>query len=169
MSVIPRDVYSAVEARLYERSTIVTKAARRLSFARAKAQSVGVKIPEALPPKIQKRRGVNPAAIHGKGATSDPTENAAFAIIQAEAALCTALKWAEVFSRLDEIFAGKPEAEIAEAIYQQRKQQKDVAALMHYDRQSIRRYRDTYVCHCALLAAEKGLIKIQEGNEDNEQ
>ena len=166
--MIPRRVYDAVEARLYQRRTLVARAAEKLLQVRQKASSVGVKIPEALPPKIQKRRGANPAAIHGKGATSDPTESAAFAIIQAEAALCTALKWEEVFSRLDEIFAGKPEAEIAEAIYQQRRQQKDVAVLMHYDRQSIRRYRDTYVCHCALLAAEKGLIKIQEGDEDNE-
>lgn len=37
---------------------------------------------------------------------------------------------------------------------------------MHYDRQSVRRYRDNYVCYCALLAAEKNLIKVQEDEDD---
>ena len=43
---------------------------------------------------------------------------------------------------------------------------KDVAEVMHYDRQSVRRYRDNYVCYCALLAAEKNLIKVQEDEDD---
>lgn len=70
------------------------------------------------------------------------------------------------FSHLDDIFAGKPEAQIANAIYVRHVKQKDVAEVMHYDRQSVRRYRDNYVCYCALLAAEKNLIKVQEDEDD---
>lgn len=169
MAVIPREVYDACEEKLYRRADLVAKASERLMFARSQAYSVSHSVPDALPPKAMKNRGVNPNAIRAKGSKGDQVERAAFAIIQAEADLCTALKWAEVFSRLDEIFAGKPEAEIAEAIYQQGQQQKTVAAAMHYDRQSVRRMRDSYVCHCALLAAERGLITIQGETDDNAQ
>lgn len=166
MAVIPRQVYDDCERKLYQRDKLVRVASENLMIARSKAYSAGCPMPEPLPPNIAKRRGTNPNAIHGNNARGDQVERSALSIIQAEAAMCTALKWAEVFSRLDEIFAGKPEAEVAEAIYQKHKQQNDVAKALHYDRQSIRRYRDVYVCHCALLAAEKGLITIQGGCED---
>ena len=116
MAVIPRDVYDACEQKLYQRAQIVEKASEKLMFARSMADSVGSSMPAPLDEKTAKRRGVNPNAIHGSGGKGDQVERAAFAIIQAEAELCTALKWAEVFSRLDEIFAGKPEAEIADDI-----------------------------------------------------
>lgn len=166
MAVIPRQVYDDCERMLYQRAELVKRASERLMFARSQATSLPSPMPEALSPEIAKRPGVNPNGIHGSGGRNDQVERAAFAIIRAEAELCTALKWAEVFSRLDEIFTGKPEADIADAIYTNHKQQKTVAESMNYDRQSIRRLRDSYVCHCALLAAEKGLIKIQEGCED---
>lgn len=168
MAVIPREIYDACEEKLYQRAKLVQAASERLMFARSKAYAISSPMPAPLDEKTAKRKGVNPNAIHGSGGASDQVERRAFAIIQAEADLCTALKWAEVFSRLDEIFAGKPEAEIADAIYTRHKQQKDVAEQMHYDRQSIRRFRDSYVCHCALLAAEKGLITIQEGYNDEQ-
>lgn len=166
MAVIPRQVYNDCERMLYQRAALVTRASEKLMLARSKAYSIASGMPEPLTGDLAKRRGVNPNAIHGSGGKGDRVERSALALIQAEAELCTALKWAEVFSRLDEIFAGKPEAEIAEAIYQQRQQQKDVAKKMNYDRQSVRKYRDRYVCHCAILAAEKGLITIQEGCEN---
>lgn len=168
VAVIPRRVYDECERMLNQRAALVNKASEKLMFARSKAFSVKSPMPDPLPPELCKRPGVNPNGIHGSGGNTDQTMNAAFAIIQAEAELCTALKWAEVFSRLDEIFQGKPEAEVADAIYTKHRQQKDVADALHYDRQSIRRLRDCYVCHCALLAAEKGLITIHEGNEDND-
>lgn len=166
MAVIPRQVYDDCERFLYGREDLVRRASERLMLARSRAYSVGASMPEPLPPELAKLPGVNPNAIHGSGGAGDQVERAAFAVIQAEAELCTALKWAEVFSRLDEIFKGKPEADIADAIYTQHMQQKTVAESMHYDRQSIRRLRDSYVCHCALLAAEKGLITVQEEHEN---
>lgn len=166
MAVIPRQVYDDCERKLYQRADLVKDASEKLMRARSIAYSLRSSMPEPLTPELAKRPGVNPNGIHGSGGSGDQVERAAFAIVQAEAELCTALKWAEVFSRLDEIFAGKPEADIAEAIYIRHKQQKTVAEEMHYDRQSIRRLRDSYVCHCALLAAEKGLITIQEGNDN---
>ena len=166
MAVIPRPVYDECERMLYQREVTVKKASEKLMFARMKAYTVKSPMPDPLPPEQCRLPGINPNGIHGSGGNTDPTMNAAFAILQAEAELCTALKWAEVFSKLDEIFQGKPEAEVADAIYTKHRQQKDVAEALHYDRQSIRRLRDSYVCHCALLAAEKGLIKIQEVCED---
>lgn len=166
MAVIPRQVYDDCERALYRRTDLVSSASERLMIARSRAYAVGSTMPAALSPDLAKLPGINPNAIHGSSGKGDQVERAAFAIIQAEANLCKALKWAEVFSRLDEIFKGKPEAEIAEAIYTKHIQQKTVAEAMHYDRQSIRRLRDSYVCHCALLAAEKGLITIQEDNEN---
>lgn len=167
MAVIPRQVYDECERMLYQRAALVQKASEKLMFARSQAYSIRSSMPEPLSPDLCKRPGVNPNGIHGSGKNTDPTMNSAFALIQAEAELCTALKWAEIFSRLDEIFAGKPEADVADAIYTKHRQQKDVADALHYDRQSIRRLRDCYVCHCALLAAEKGLITIKEGIEGN--
>lgn len=166
MAVIPRRVYDECEHKLYRRADLVDRASEKLMFARSKAYSVRAPMPEPLTPEQNRRPGVSPNAIHGNGSDGDRTARAAFAIIQAEAELCAALKWAEIFSRLDEIFAGKPEAAVADAIYRQHQKQKDVAGALKLDRQSVRRLRDSYVCYCALLAAEKGLIIIQGGTDN---
>jgi hypothetical protein len=148
---------------LYQRPVLVQKASENLMIARANAYTIKSPMPGPVPPDLYLRPGVNASGIRSSGAATDKTMTGAFAVIQAEADLCRAIKWAEVFARLDDIFAGRPEADVAEEIYTKRGQQKDVADILHCDRQSIRRMRDTYVCHCALLAAEKGLITIQEG------
>ncbi len=166
MAVIPRKIYNHVEEQLYQRQTAVSAASVRLMDARSRASSVRSQMQTNLTEKQIRRRGVDPSTIHGSGLTSDPTADCVVAILEAEAALCTAIKWADAFSRLDEFFTGKPEADVAHAIYDQRVKQCDVADALHMDRQSVRRYRDTYVCHCALIAAQLGLIKITEDKDD---
>lgn len=167
MAVIPRKIYNHVEEQLYHRQTAVSAASVRLMDARSRASLVRSQMQTNLTEKQIRHRGVDPSTIHGSGLTSDPTADCVVAILEAEAALCTAIKWADAFSRLDEFFTGKPEADVARAIYDQHVKQCDVADALHMDRQSVRRYRDTYVCHCALIAAQLGLIKITEG-EDND-
>lgn len=166
MAVIPRKIYNHIEEQLYSRKTAVRCASDRLMDARARASSIRSQLQTSLTGEQAKRRGVDPSAIHGSGLTSDPVAECAVTILEAEAALCTAVKWAGAFSRLDELFAGKPEADVAHAIYDLRVKQCDVADALHMDRQSVRRYRDTYVCHCALIAAQLGLIKITEDKND---
>lgn len=167
MAVIPRKIYNRVENQLYQRQTAVSAASDRLMDARSRASSIRSQMQTSLTEDQIKRRGVDPSTIHGSGLTSDPTADCAVAILEAEAALCTAIKWADAFSRLDEFFTGKPEADVACAIYDQHVKQCDVADALHMDRQSVRRYRDTYVCHCALIAAQLGLIKITEDEDDD--
>lgn len=166
MAVIPRKIYNRIEEQLYSRKSAIRRASDRLMDARARASSLRSQLQTDLSHEQAKGRGVDPSGIHGSGLSGDPVAESAVAILEAEAALCTAMKWADAFSRLDELFVGKPEADVARAIYDQHIRQCDVAEALHMDRQSVRRCRDAYVCHCALIAAQLGLIQITEVEKD---
>ena len=161
MAVLPRRIYEACERALFHRNDLVSRAAEQLNEARESAYSARSSMPEPLQGAAAKRPGINPNGIRGSS-TGDQVERAAMNVLQAEAAYQKALRWAEVFSALEEHFKNKPEARIADAIYRRHQQQTTVAQEMSLDRQSVRRLRDSYVCMCALLAAEKGIITIQE-------
>ena len=150
MAVIPRGIYDACEDALKRRESMIKEAESRLAEARARAY-------DAKGAKLDPNGGGKP-----QGGHKSPTETGAETVIKAEEQLERARKWQDIFTQLDKIFEGREESKIAEAIYQQHKQQLEVAEALHYDRQSIRRFRDVYICHCALLAAESGLLSVYE-------
>lgn len=150
MAVIPRAIYNLCEDMLRRRGDLITDAERRLAEARAAAY-------DAKRAKMDANGGGRP-----QGTVSNPTEKGAEAVIKAEEELERARQWQSVFFALDSLFADRAEAAAMDAIYKQHKQQLEVADALHYDRQTIRRFRDTYICHCALLAAEKGLLSVYE-------
>lgn len=150
MPLIPRAIYALCEAKLRQRESLMRRAMERLESARAAAFAANAPRPDPN------------GGGRAQGGKHTPTERAAFALLQAEAEAEEAQRWAEVFALLDNTFAGTPEAEIAQALYLRRMRQADICAQMGIDRQKIRKYRDTYICHCALFAASKGIIKLEE-------
>jgi hypothetical protein len=160
MAVIPRKIYRAVEGKLFVRDRLVSVASDRVSL--AKSASFGLRSPiwSKLTADEIKHHGIDPTAIHGTGQTDGMHE--VIEMLEAESELCHALKWAEVFSALDEIFTERNEGKVAVMYYTDRMKGSEIAEALGVDRQTIRNYRDTYVAHCALLAAEKGLVTMTD-------
>lgn len=149
MAAIPRRLYAYIERRLYaEPVGEVCSAAQAIREARTDAT--------ALPSPGQERIGGRSSAPGSR------VQHGVERLILAEDNLHTALAWAQIRVTLGEIFAGTREGEIAAAIYEQGRTSQDVAQALGVDRQTIRRCRDTYVGHAALLAAEAGLIRLKE-------
>jgi hypothetical protein len=86
-------------------------------------------------------------------------------VIAAEETLDCANRWALVLTRLGEIFDGKQEKELAELLYVQKLTAQEIAKRWGVDRQTVRRLKDNYVIHAALLAAENGLVRMSEYRE----
>ena len=148
---IPRSLYAHVEKRLHARDYAeIAKAARGVIDSRGDAMSL----------KSPSLDG------GGKGGTiSDRVQSGVERMIAAEEQLTRAMRWQVVYARLDEAFAGTPEGEIAQMLYRDKVTSQQIAQLRQCDRQTIRRLRDTYVTHAALLAAEQGLIRMREFSE----
>ena len=146
MAVIPGGVYRRVEAALHHRADAMENARQRLREAEARA--TGITMP------LDAERVQTSSA-------GDRLERGAIAVAEARDAVEEAERWQGVFEALDEYFRGRDEARAAVLLYRQHKTQQQAALEMHVDRQTIRRYRDAYVCHCALLAAEAGLIRMR--------
>jgi len=155
MSVIPKRIYRLVEKRLREREGMITRAEMRLYEAQAAAVS------SAAPP--------TDSGAAFTGTPGNRTMNGALSILEAEEKLRDARQWEEVFSLVRKAFPTPEtvEGKMAAYLYDQGKTQAQACAFFGCDRQTVRRARDTYVCHCALIAAGMGLIKITE--EENDQ
>ena len=146
MALIPRKVYNTVENHLYERYTLVEAAWSRLIAARERAFSV---------------RSPALGVVGGRASDTDTkTERDVQAVAAAEEALQVALKWCEVFRVVDRIFEGKTESAVADALYVRKVKQCEAAKTLDLDRRIVSKCRDAYVAHCALLAAERGLIHV---------
>lgn len=149
---IPRNLYAHIEKRLHARNYAeVAKAAQDVISSRSDAASL-------RSPSLD-RAG-------GKGGTvSNRVQDGVMRLTEAEERLSRAIRWQAVYARLDEAFAGMPENEVAQMIYRDKVQIQQIARLIGRDRQTVTRYRDTYVTHAALLAAEQGLIRMREFSE----
>lgn len=154
MPMIPREVYDRVEDHLRRRTTAVERAAQRLQDVRQRAYSVSSRAPDA--------GGGKPS---GK---SDPVARAALSVERAKEDLRRAMAWADVCSRCDAMLRGTQEGEAGILLYIEGLTQTDAADRLGVDRQTVRRYRDTYICHAALLAAEAGLIHMEDGTDETE-
>ena len=71
-----------------------------------------------------------------------------------------ALKWLEVFKKLDAVFPERSTNEgfVASLIYGNGMSQQDVCRFCNCARQTVRRRQDRYVNYCAMIASSYGLI-----------
>ena len=149
MAVIPRRLYAYIEKKLFEQPyAAVSEAAEALIERRE--QAFGVK---------------SPGGEGGSGKSSgvvSRVEDGVLRVIAAEENLDTANRWAFVIARLGEIFEGTETAEVAQLYYAQKLTEAEIARSKRLTRQTIRSRRDEYVIRAALLAAEKGLVKMRE-------
>lgn len=148
LAAIPRKLYAYIEKKLYEQPYRAAREAAEVLIER-REEAVGVKSPGGG------RSG-------GRGGPSNRVQDGVLRVIDAEETLETANRWAFVYMRLSEIFAGTETAEIAQAYYAEKKTAREIAAARGCDRQTIRKRRDEYVIQAALLAAEHGLVKMSD-------
>lgn len=146
MAVIPARIYRRVEAALHHRGEARTKGLQRYQDAVDHA----TRISSGLTERVQ------------SSTSGDRLERDVIRIAEASEALDAAERWEKVFRRLDVYFAGQDEAKAAQLLYIEHLPQNVVAKKMFVDRQTVRRWRDSYVCHAALLAAEAGLIRMED-------
>lgn len=150
--MIPESVYRLVEKKLRDRWELVPRAELRLYNAQARATAPGASAPSKNRPGSGSHR-------------PDRMEQLAAAVIQAEADLEQARKWLHVFSLMDRVFPfeSTQEGYVAGLMYGNGMNQEEICRFTHCERKAVRRRRDTYVCHCALIAASEGLIHLDAG------
>lgn len=152
MAAIPRALYAYIEKKLHEQPyEAVAGAAMQLIERREEALCI-------------KSPGSEPSGGHS-GGVSNRVQDGVLRVIAAEESLDCANRWALVLTKLNEIFEGKQEKELAELLYVQKMTAQEIAARWGVDRQTVRRLKDNYVIHAALLAAEHGLVRISEYRE----
>lgn len=145
---IPRSLYAHIERQLHNRDyASVAQASRDVIDLRGDA--VSLKSPSL--------------SAGGKSSMpGDRVQENVTRVIEAEERLSRAIRWQLVFLKLDEAFEGMPEGEVAQLLYRDKATSQQIANLRRCDRQTVRRLRDTYVTHAALLAAEAGLIRMRQ-------
>lgn len=149
MAAIPRALYAYIEKKLHEQPyEAVAGAAMQLIERREEALCI-------------KSPGSEPSGGHS-GGVSNRVQDGVLRVIAAEESLDCANRWALVLTKLNEIFEGEQEKELAELLYVQKLTAQEIAARWGVDRQTVRRLKDNYVIHAALLAAEHGLVRISE-------
>ena len=148
MAVIPWEVYSKVEWHLHNRAKLLEIAVNKARRIEADAinGSGGACIDHGTP------RGVSKHA--------DPTAIRAMTIIRGEKELEKARLWSFAADSTFAYFDGTIIGEAATRYYGQNTTILAVAESLSVDRQTIRNYRDKFVCVCALFASEKGLIHL---------
>lgn len=146
MAVIPRHIYRRVEAALHHRGEAVDRADQRYRRAFERATGLGVGSGEKVV----------------TSSTGDKLVRDVISMVEAGDVLDEAERWEQVFRKLDTMFAGRDEAKAAKLLYTEHRSQEEVARMLYVERQTVRRWRDAYVCHAALLAAEAGLIRMED-------
>ena len=145
---IPRSLYAHIERQLHNRNYAAVAEASR-DVVNLREDAVNLKSP----------------ALSAGGKSSMPGDRVqenVTRVIEAEERLSRAIRWQMVFLKLDEAFEGMPEGEVAQLLYRDKATSQQIANLRRCDRQTVRRLRDTYVTHAALLAAEAGLIRMRQ-------
>ena len=158
MPMIPDRIYRLCEKKLAARYMSVFRATERLKEVQARAYTVpGMRINEN-------------GGGGGKG-RGDAVAQKALSVAEAEKALENALRWEAVFQRLESVYPKESkEGRIAERLYGwagAAMRQEAVCRLLRIDRKTCRKYRDTYVINCALLAAAEGLIGWEGENSEH--
>ena len=149
MQGIPRALYTRIERELHAQPIRAAMAAEEALRQRME-DAHGLKSP-ALDGAVGKPRG-----------PSDRVQDGALSVLDAERLLEVRRKWADVAMRLDEAFAGTETQTVATMLYTEGIRASEIAAMIGMDRQTVKRRRDEYVTRAALLAAERGLIRMSD-------
>lgn len=153
MPVIGKAMYEACEGWLREREARVAAAERRLRLARERAYDA-----HAAP--MDKNGGSR----SGRG---DALERKAIAVQEAEEQLRQALRWDDAVTRTGRIYPPDTrEGKVMRLLYERGMTQEDVCRSLHVERKTVRRCRDKIVINCALLAVQAGLMRMEEGPEN---
>lgn len=94
-----------------------------------------------------------------RGSHGDRTAKAALAQDAVSRQLEHEASWMLLVSQVRAIFYGHSEELLFERYYGSDLSIKELAAQSYYDRQTINRYREKVVSHCALLAMQRGLLR----------
>lgn len=147
MQMIPESVYQTITRKLRGRDKMKERAEARLMQARMRA-------------------GISSSGNDGGGSgnrTSDRTGQAAVAIVTAERQLQKVLQWLRVFDAVDQIYPpDSNEGRAALLIFRNKKSQQDVCRIIGCTRSTVRRWIDSYIFRCALIAIAEGLIDKRE-------
>lgn len=150
MAMTPEEIYKLCDSKLRSRRTMLAKA-------------------EAMVQKAMDQVGVTSSPSGGTGGgkgsrKSDKTQKAAILLAMAEKQRDDALKWLEVFKKLDAVFPERSTNEgfVASLIYGNGMSQQDVCRFCNCARQTVRRRQDRYVNYCAMIASSYGLIMKDE-------
>lgn len=151
--IIPKPIYRRIEKKLRDRDVLVASAKARLMDAQRALAACGMPSTDAEPA--------------GKNSHGNRTQRLAIAIAEAEEELQKAQQWADVLRLVDAAFPypGTQEGEVAHWIYGCWDKIGQVCRIMHCDRETVQRRRDSYVVYAALIAAGKGLIDITKEAE----
>lgn len=149
MQGIPRALYARIERELHAQPIRAFIAAE-----------------EALRRRMEDAHGLKSPALDGAGGkpggTSDRVQDGALSVLDAERMLEVRRKWSDVAMRLDEAFAGTQTQTVATMLYTDGMRPGEIARQLGVDRQTVSRRRDEYVTRAALLAAERGLIRMSD-------
>lgn len=146
LRMIPGDSFAEVERRLRNRAKAREEAERLVAEALSDAVSLH-----------------GPMAHEGgiaKGMPGDPTGRGADIVLKARERVAEAEAWEAVFRRAERDFPpGSDEHKCASLHYEAGWTLSQIAAMMHYEKQTVRRKRDTFVYRAAWYAAEAGLTR----------
>lgn len=149
MQGIPRAMYARIERELHAQPIRAAMAAE-----------------EALRQRMEDAHSLKSPALDGAGGkpggSSDRVQDGALSVLDAERILEVRRKWADVALRLDEAFAGTQTQTVARMLYTDGMRPGEIARQLGVDRQTVSRRRDEYVTRAALLAAERGLIRMSD-------
>ena len=151
-AMTPEDIYKLCDSKLRSRRTML-----------AKAEAMVRKAMDAVNATSSPSGGVG----GGKGSRkSDKTGKAAVMLAMATKQRDDALKWLEVFKKLDAVFPERSTNEgfVASLIYGNGMSQQDVCRFCNCSRQTVRRRQDRYVNYCAMIASSYNLIIKNDDN-----
>ena len=151
MGLIPKEIYRLIEQKRRGRYVAEKKALIRLQ----EAQAAALCIPSP---------GAGSGG--GKDGPGDRTGRLALAVAEAEERLETERAWEQVWRLMDRVFSFDATAEgrVAGYLYDNGMSVQETGAACGCSRDAVRRARDAWVCHAALIAAGDGLITIREGD-----
>lgn len=155
MAMIPTEIYEEIEKHLKNRSGMILMAKEQLWKARAKAYDISA-----------------PMGGTGGGKTHNNksrVERAALELDRLEKKYQSLMKWEAVFGRLDVLFPEDTNVGfVASLLYGNGMTQEEVCRFTGTSRQTVRRARDRYIIHAALIAASYGLIEVNNIDIDQQ-
>lgn len=148
MAVLPKRIKKRVEWQLRSNGEALYDARQQLRQALDDADTMVGGFP------------TDPGMPRSSGARSDPAARRALSVIEAEEKLAKAQAWCEIITDTYACFAGTQVAVMALHFFSEEITMKDLSDHMRVDVQTISEWRERFVCTCALIAAERGVLQV---------